>query len=114
MSEAREEALGEGTDASDAETETSEPAPSPRSGSGADTLCGAASLLLPLALYAWTAAASPTWLDSAEFLATGFALGAAHPPGHFLLCDTESIDQLLIADCLFQWPKVLPLQETIR
>lgn len=39
-------------------------------------------MLLPLGLALLTAAPSPTWLDSGEFLAAGFVLGEAHPPGH--------------------------------
>lgn len=53
-----------------------------RRDSRADVVCGAASALLPLGLALLTAAPSPTWLDSGEFLAAGFALGEAHPPGH--------------------------------
>jgi Flp pilus assembly protein protease CpaA len=46
---------------------------------------GLLSFLLPLGLYVATAAPAPTWLDSGEFLASGFVLGAAHPPGHPVL-----------------------------
>jgi hypothetical protein len=53
-----------------------------RRGPRGDVICGAASLLLPLGLYLITAAPAPTWLDSGEFLAAGYVLGAAHPPGH--------------------------------
>jgi hypothetical protein len=47
-----------------------------------EVVCGAASALLPLGLALLTAAPAPTWLDSGEFLAAGFVLGEAHPPGH--------------------------------
>ncbi len=53
-----------------------------RRGGGGEALFGAASLLAPLALYLWTAAPAPTWLDSGELLAAGLVLGGAHPPGH--------------------------------
>lgn len=56
-----------------------------RSVSKSETVCGGLSVLLPLALYVATATPAPGWLDSSEFLATGFVLGAAHPPGHPVL-----------------------------
>ncbi len=55
---------------------------STRRRSRSEAICGALSVVLPTALYLVTAAQAPTWLDSAEFMATGFVLGAAHPPGH--------------------------------
>ena len=45
-------------------------------------ICGAVTILLPFSFYLFTAAPAPSWLDSGEFLATGFVLGSAHPPGH--------------------------------
>jgi hypothetical protein len=53
-----------------------------RRDSSGEVVCGAASALLPLGLALLTAAPCPTWLDSGEFLAAGFVLGEAHPPGH--------------------------------
>ncbi len=38
--------------------------------------------MLPLALYAWTAAGHGYWLDSAEFTAAAVELDIPHPPGH--------------------------------
>lgn len=53
-----------------------------RHSSRLETFCGALAIVTPLALSLITAAPSPTWLDSGEFLAVGYVLGSAHPPGH--------------------------------
>lgn len=47
-----------------------------------EALCGALAIIVPLGLSLITAAPAPTWLDSGEFLAVGYVLGSAHPPGH--------------------------------
>ena len=66
-----------------------------RHSSRGEVLCGAASLLLPICLYSLTAAPAPTWLDSGEFIATGFVLGSAHPPGHPLFVTLIKLLSLL-------------------
>lgn len=38
--------------------------------------------LVTFAVLAWTAAAAPGWLDTAELTAASATLGVAHPPGH--------------------------------
>lgn len=60
-----------------------------------EVLCGVLSVLLPFALYIWTATPSLSWLDSGEFLAVGYVLGAAHPPGHPLYVNLLKLVMLL-------------------